>query len=90
MPTYNQANFIKAAIQSVLDQTFEDWELIIVNNYSSDETIKVISNFGDDRIKVINFRNNGIIAASRNRAAMDASGNYLAFWIQMIYGAKIN
>ena len=49
MPTYNQANFIKAAIQSVLDQTFEDWELIIVNNYSSDETIKVISNFGDDR-----------------------------------------
>ena len=67
MPTYNQANFIKAAIQSVLDQTFEDWELIIVNNYSSDETIKVISNFGDDRIKVINFRNNGIIAASRNR-----------------------
>ena len=43
MPTYNQANFIKAAIQSVLDQTFEDWELIIVNNYSSDETIKVIS-----------------------------------------------
>ena len=79
MPTYNQANFIKAAIQSVLDQTFEDWELIIVNNYSSDETIKVISNFGDDRIKVINFRNNGIIAASRNRAAMDASGNYLAF-----------
>ena len=79
MPTYNQSNFIGAAIQSVLDQSFKDWELIIVNNFSTDETVKVISNFADNRIKVINFRNNGIIAASRNKAAVEASGSYLAF-----------
>ena len=79
MPTYNQADFIGAAVKSVLDQTFQDWELIIVNNFSTDETNEVITNFKDNRIKVINFRNNGIIAASRNKAALIASGSYLAF-----------
>lgn len=79
IPTYNQAHFLREALQSLQSQTFTNWEAIIVNNYSDDDTITVVESFADRRIRLENFRNQGIIAASRNRGIEFASGQYLAF-----------
>lgn len=79
IPTYNHARFLKLAIKSVLEQTCKDWELIIVNNYSDDNTIEVVNTFDDPRIKLINFKNHGIIAAGRNKGISISSGEYIAF-----------
>jgi glycosyltransferase involved in cell wall biosynthesis len=79
IPTYNRADYLKKSVQSVLDQTFDDFEIIIINNYSTDNTLDVIHAFNDDRIKVINFKNDGIIAKSRNQGIMQSVGKYIAF-----------
>jgi len=79
IPTYNHARFLKEALQSVCDQSFTDWEAIVVNNYSEDDTVTVVESFADERIRLENFRNNGVIAASRNRGISLARGTYLAF-----------
>lgn len=79
IPTYNHAHFLREALQSVCDQTFPDWEAVVVNNYSEDDTIAVVEAFGDPRIRLENFRNNGIIAAARNRGIALSRGQYLAF-----------
>ena len=79
IPTYNQANLLREAIQSILDQTFTDWEAIVVNNYSEDNTIEVVESFKDPRIKLINFRNHGVIGASRNEGVRQAKADIIAF-----------
>lgn len=79
MPTYNQADFLKKSIPSVLSQTWESLELIIVNNFSDDDTVEVVSTFKDTRVSLINFRNNGVIGASRNVGIKGAIGKYIAF-----------
>jgi len=79
IPTYNHAGFIKDALESLRAQTFEDWEAIVVNNFSEDDTISVVESFGDSRIRLENFRNHGVIAASRNHAISLAKGEILAF-----------
>ena len=79
MPTFNHSQFIGEAIESVLNQTFKDFELIIVDNYSEDETKDIVESFNDKRIKYYLFHNNGIIAASRNYGIKKAKGKYLAF-----------
>lgn len=79
IPTYNHAHLIAKCLQSLLDQTFSSWEAIIVNNYSDDDTIAVVTRFSDSRIRLINFRNNGIIAASRNEGIRRSVGDYVAF-----------
>ncbi|MBT6051410.1 MAG: glycosyltransferase [Candidatus Scalindua sp.] len=79
MPTYNYAQFIGDAIRSVLDQTYENIELIIIDNYSKDNTEDIVASFSDTRIKYIKFRNNGSIAASRNVGISESQGKYIAF-----------
>lgn len=79
IPTYNHAHLITRCLGSVVGQTFPDWEAIVVNNYSTDNTIEVVQSFADNRIRLINFKNNGIIAASRNTGIQAASGDWLAF-----------
>ena len=79
MPTYNHARFIGRAIESVLNQTYQNIELIIIDNYSEDDTERIVSSYKDDRIKYFKFRNNGIIAASRNYGIKHAQGEYIAF-----------
>ena len=79
MPTYNRADYLKKAVQSILDQTFNNFELVIINNYSTDDTLEVINAFNDSRIKVINFKNGGVIAKSRNQGIMQSVGKYIAF-----------
>ncbi|HSN39491.1 MAG TPA: glycosyltransferase, partial [Burkholderiales bacterium] len=76
IPTYNHAQFLKAALDSVRAQTFADWEAIVVNNYSEDNTEEIVASFHDSRIRLVNFRNHGIIAASRNHGIIAASRNH--------------
>lgn len=79
IPTYNHAQFLRAAIQSVVDQTYPDWEIVIVNNYSEDDTVQIVASFNDPRIRLVNFRNHGVIAASRNHGMSLANGKAIAF-----------
>jgi glycosyltransferase involved in cell wall biosynthesis len=79
IPTYNHANFICRCLDSLLAQTYSNWEAIIVNNYSEDNTIELVSAYKDSRIHIINFRNSGIIGASRNIGIQNASGNWICF-----------
>ena len=79
MPTFNSANFIRHCISSVISQDYQNWELIVVDNFSDDDTVKIISSFGDDRIQIIYNSNNGIIANARNRGMELAQGEWLAF-----------
>jgi teichuronic acid biosynthesis glycosyltransferase TuaG len=79
IPTYNQADFLREAMQSVLDQTISDWEMVVINNFSSDNTIDVVKEFSDDRIRLINFANNGVIGSSRNIGIQKARSIWVAF-----------
>ncbi len=79
IPTYNHANFLREALGSLCAQTYTDWEAIVVNNFSEDDTVEVVASFADSRIRLESFRNNGVIAASRNRGIALARGIYVAF-----------
>ena len=79
MPTYNRAFCIERAISSVINQSLTDWELIIVDNNSTDNTDDVIRNFLDDRISIAKVDNNGIVAKSRNLGVKMSSGTFVAF-----------
>ena len=79
IPTYNHAEYLQQALQSVIDQTFHDWEAIIVNNFSDDATLQIIEQFNEPRFRVINFRNHGIIAASRNEGIRNSLAPVIAF-----------
>ena len=79
MPCYNGEKFLKQSIDSVLQQTYENWELIIINDCSTDASAKIISEFEDHRISLIdNLRNEGV-AFSRNEGIRKAKGNFIAF-----------
>jgi glycosyltransferase involved in cell wall biosynthesis len=77
IPTYNRADTILRAIDSVLAQSFSDWELIIVNDGSTDNTAELLAGL-DPRIKVINQPNGGVTNA-RNTGLRHATGDYFAF-----------
>lgn len=79
IPTYNHARFLRKALDSVCRQTFTDWEAIVVNNYSEDDTEDVVVSYADPRIRLENFRNHGVIAASRNLGIKLSQGRYVAF-----------
>lgn len=77
IPTYNYARFVGQAIRSVLDQTFTDYEIIVVDDGSTDETPEVLAGFGSS-IRVIRQKNKGGSAA-RNTGIAAARGKYIAF-----------
>ena len=79
IPTYNQADFLAVALNSVLSQTFQDFEVIVVNNHSTDHTLDVIEQLKDPRLKVINFKNHGVIGAGRNAGIKASEALYVAF-----------
>lgn len=80
MPSYNTARFIKETIESVLEQTYSNWELIIVDDCSTDNTDKVVSEYlKDERIRYIKNEKNSGAAISRNRALREAKGKWIAF-----------
>ena len=80
MPSYNTAAFIAESIQSVLSQNYKDWELLIVDDCSTDNTDEVIKPYLDDsRIKYLKNEKNSGAAVSRNKALREAKGKWIAF-----------
>ena len=79
IPTYNHAPMLQRALATVIEQTYQNWNAIVVNNYSTDNTLEVVAKFNDPRIQCVNFRNNGVIGASRNEGIKLATGEYVAF-----------
>ncbi|NNU34510.1 glycosyltransferase [Mucilaginibacter sp. S1162] len=77
MPAYNAAKYIAEAITSVLQQTYTDFELLIVNDGSTDETVAIIDSFKDDRIVLISQSNKGV-AAALNTGLAHARAPYIA------------
>ena len=78
IPIYNSEKTIRETIDSVLNQSFADFELIVINDGSSDSSLEIISNIEDDRIKVFSYPNAGI-SVSRNRGISHAQGEFIAF-----------
>jgi glycosyltransferase involved in cell wall biosynthesis len=78
IPVYNGEKTIRETIESVLTQTFRDFELIILNDGSQDSTLEVVSSIQDSRLKVFSYPNAGL-AASRNRGTFHAVGEYISF-----------
>ena len=79
MPSWNTERFIAEAIQSVIDQTYQNWELLIVDDCSTDNTDEVVASFKDDRIKYFHNEKNSGAALTRNRAMREARGEWIAF-----------
>ncbi len=79
LPSYNCAHFLPRAVYSVLDQTYPHWELLIIDNYSTDNTMDVLRSYQDDRIRILQIHNNGVIAKSRNLGIQEAKGRWVAF-----------
>ncbi len=77
-PTFNRAHLLPRMIESVLHQTFKDWELIIMDDGSTDNTREVITAYKDKRIKFFDNENSGA-ADKRNRGVEKAEGGYLIF-----------
>jgi|APSaa5957512535_1039671.scaffolds.fasta_scaffold16776_2 glycosyltransferase involved in cell wall biosynthesis len=92
IPTYNHDKFLCHAIQSVLDQKYKNIEILVIDNFSCDNTKEVVLNFNDDRIRFLQIHNNGIIAKSRNVGIKEAKGNWIAFLDSddIWYPTKIN
>jgi glycosyltransferase involved in cell wall biosynthesis len=78
IPVYNQAQFLSEAIQSVLDQTYQNFELIVVNDASPDHTEEVVRQFSDSRIRYMAHRENRGLPATRNTGMRAAKGEYIA------------
>ena len=79
MPSYNSERFIKDSIESVLNQTYPFWELLIVDDCSTDKTVEIIKSFKDERIKLFQNKTNSGAALSRNWALKEAKGRWIAF-----------
>jgi len=79
IPTYNHSPMLQRALATVVEQTYQNWNAIVVNNFSTDNTLEVVAAFNDPRIQCVNFRNNGVIGASRNEGIALATGKYVAF-----------
>ena len=79
IPTFNHASYLARALQSVLDQTYTNWEAIVIDNHSTDKTDEVMASFADPRIIYLKIHNNGVIAASRNVGIRAAKGEWIAF-----------
>lgn len=81
MPTYNCGGFIGYALESVITQTYSNWEILIVDDCSTDNTAETVARFikRDERIKYIKLEKNSGAAIARNKAIEMAVGEYIAF-----------
>ncbi len=79
IPLYNKEEFIKNSLNSVLTQTFQDFEIIIIDDCSTDRSLSIVKQFTDKRIKVIEHSKNKGLSASRNTGIKTANAEYIAF-----------
>lgn len=80
-PVYNAQQFIGATIESVMNQTYQQWELILVDDCSSDGSVQIIQEYQakDDRIRLLQLKENSGAAVARNQGIVAAKGQYIAF-----------
>jgi glycosyltransferase involved in cell wall biosynthesis len=79
VPTYNQANYLQMALRSLVGQRFQDWRALVIDNFSTDDTRQVVAAINDPRISIVQFANNGVIAASRNIGIRESTAEFIAF-----------
>jgi glycosyltransferase involved in cell wall biosynthesis len=80
-PSYNSEKFIGKTIESVLAQTYQNWEMVIVDDKSTDNSLDIIKNYSekDHRIRLIKLNKNAGVANARNKAILECKGDYIAF-----------
>jgi glycosyltransferase involved in cell wall biosynthesis len=78
LPAYNGARFLKHAVDSIVGQTFKDWELILVDDGSTDETAEIMNEYNDPRIRYLKNEGNKGLVFSLNRAIEASEGSYIA------------
>ena len=78
MPVYNSEKYLREAIKSILNQTFTNFELIIINDGSTDNSLKIIKSFKDNRIKIIKNKGNLGLIKTLNKGIDLAQGKYIA------------
>ncbi|WP_435345946.1 glycosyltransferase family 2 protein [Haloarchaeobius sp. HRN-SO-5] len=79
IPTYNRCGSIERAISSVLSQTVDDFEIIVVDDGSDDDTVAVVESYADDRVQLVRHEQNRGANAARNSGVKHASGEYISF-----------
>ena len=79
MPAHDASAFIGEAIESVLAQTFEDWELVVVDDGSTDGTAGVVASYDDPRIRLLAIEHSGLPAIARNHALASSDSRHVAF-----------
>ena len=79
MPNYNSAKYLKETIESVLAQTYQNWELLFVDDCSTDNSLEIVRSYQDARIKILQNERNSGAAISRNYALREAKGKWIAF-----------
>jgi len=81
MPMYNSERYIEESIQSVINQTYQTWELIIIDDQSKDKSVNIAERYAktDERIKLVQTDINVGVAKARNRGIQEARGRYIAF-----------
>jgi len=79
IPLYNKAPYVQKAIESVLHQTFGDWELIVVDDCSTDGSGDIVAGISDSRIQLVRLEKNGGVGAARNKGVTLSSAPYLCF-----------
>jgi len=79
IPTYNRCEELKKSLGSVLSQTYKNFEVVVIDNNSTDGTDYMLESFNDQRIRLLKINNNGVIAASRNLGIKVSKGKWIAF-----------
>ena len=87
MPVYNGEKYIRKALESILNQTFQDFELIIIDDCGNDSSMIIVNEYKDSRIRVFHNNVNKGIAFSRNRAIQESKGKYIAIMDDDVYSA---
>ena len=78
-PSYNASEFLEETIQAVFNQTFEDWEWLITDDQSQDDSVKIIQKYQDPRVKLTIAEKNGGAGQARNLSLEKATGRFITF-----------
>ncbi len=79
IPTFNRLHYVQCAVESVRNQSYRCWELIVVDDGSADETVAFVRSLRDPRISVVTLAHSGVVACIRNAGITRANGEYVAF-----------
>lgn len=79
VPLYNKEKYVQNAVESILNQTFTDFELLIINDCSTDKSVSIVEHIISDKIRIINHEKNRGLAATRNTGIKNAKADYITF-----------